>query len=74
MHSRNAKNELENEWKTLSRRWATLAEGWRDEGHHRFERDYWRRFETEMPTWLKDIEEISQALQRVERELEESKA
>ncbi|MEW6277168.1 MAG: hypothetical protein AB1758_00995 [Candidatus Eremiobacterota bacterium] len=58
------------EWRTLEKAWLDTRSRWRDSVGDRFTREHWERFEREVPTFGRALDEVLEQLDEAIRELE----
>jgi len=59
---REAYDRLRGEWAGLQNQWASTRDRWRDSVGDRFEREFWMKWEIEMPKLLKAVDDLENVL------------
>jgi len=54
----------------LRSRWASLSGSWQDFVRTKFEREYWRDFESTVPSALESLKRATEEVDRIVREAE----
>lgn len=52
------------EWRLLLSQWKSARTQWRDPVALRFERDFWRQYEEEVPRFLQILDQLDDVLER----------
>jgi hypothetical protein len=60
-------DRLQGEWGGLQNQWSSTRGQWRDSVGDRFEREFWMRWEIEVPRLLKSVDDLEEVLDQALR-------
>ena len=62
-------DQLKAAWKLLSQRWEGTSALWRDAVRDRFEKEYWKPLETQVPATCKGMSRLAQVIAQSRRSI-----
>lgn len=63
-------DSLRSEWSALESQWHSTRSQWRDSVADRFEKEFWRAMEEDVPQFLRELEQVDETLNQALRSLD----
>lgn len=61
---------LRGEWSALESQWHSTRSQWRDSVADRFEKEFWRDIEEDVPKFLRELDQVDETLSQALRTLD----
>jgi hypothetical protein len=65
-----AQDKVSVSWRVLNSQWVTTQQDWRDSVREQFEKEYWKRLESEVPRLLGTMQSLDRTLDQALRNTE----